>query len=133
MKPDVQRILAKLSNQKNKLQKVDLSLARAEEAEKFILKNQLAEKELTKKFNAIRVKLKTVVNEAEELEKKFNKAKNVFPVAIKELQDIKSTLKESNISTSEVDKRESVLKTFEKMATNISSKISKIISSNRMR
>lgn len=127
MKPSVEKILTKLAKEQE-LQKIDLSLAKADEIQKFISKNQLAEKELEKKIDAARIKLSQAVNEAKELRDDFDYAKRRLPVAIKELKAIKKTLKESGISTSEVDKRESVLKTFANMANDISNKLSKLIS-----
>lgn len=129
MKPNVQKILQKLSKEENQdeLQKIDLSLAKADEIQKFISKNQLAEKELGKKIDAARVKLAQAVNEAKELRDEFDYAKRRLPIAIKELGEIRKTLKQSGISTGDVDKRESVLKTFSNMANDISSKLSKLI------
>jgi len=129
MKPDIQKILTKLAKEENQdeLQKIDLSLAKADEIQKFISKNQLAEKELGKKIDAARVKLAQAVNEAKELRDEFDYAKRRLPIAIKELGEIRKTLKQSGISTGDVDKRESVLKTFSNMANDISSKLSKLI------
>jgi len=129
MKPNVQKILQKFSKEENQdeLQKIDLSLAKADEIQKFISKNQLAEKELGKKIDAARVKLAQAVNEAKELRDEFDYAKRRLPIAIKELGEIRKTLKQSGISTGDVDKRESVLKTFSNMANDISSKLSKLI------
>jgi predicted nucleic acid-binding Zn-ribbon protein len=110
------------------LQKIDLSLAKADEIQKFISKNQLAEKELGKKIDAARIKLAQAVNEAKDLREEFDYAKRRLPVAIKELGEIRKTLRQSGISTGEVDKRESVLKTFANMANDISNKLSKLIS-----
>lgn len=130
MKPDVQKILTKLAKEEKQeeLQKIDLSLAKADEIQKFISKNQLAEKELGKKIDAARIKLAQAVNEAKDLREEFDYAKRRLPVAIKELGEIRKTLRQSGISTGEVDKRESVLKTFANMANDISNKLSKLIS-----
>jgi predicted nucleic acid-binding Zn-ribbon protein len=130
MKPSVQKILTKLAKEEKQkeLQKIDLSLAKADEIQKFISKNQLAEKELGKKIDAARIKLAQAVNEAKDLREEFDYAKRRLPVAIKELGEIRKTLRQSGISTGEVDKRESVLKTFANMANDISNKLSKLIS-----
>ena len=130
MKPDVQKILTKLAKEEKQeeLQKIDLSLAKADEIQKFISKNQLAEKELGKKIDAARIKLAQAVNEAKDLREEFDYAKRRLPVAIKELGEIRKTLRQSGISTGDVDKRESVLKTFANMANDISNKLSKLIS-----
>lgn len=129
MKPQVQKIITKLAKEEKQeeLQKIDLSLARADEIQKFISKNQLAEKELGKKIDAARIKLAQAVNEAKDLREEFDDAKRRLPIAIKELKEIKKTLKQSGISTGDVDKRESVLKTFQNMANDISNKLSKLI------
>ena len=129
MKPNVQKILQKFSKEENQdeLQKIDLSLEKADEIQKFISKNQLAEKELGQKIDAARVKLAQAVNEAKELRDEFDYAKRRLPIAIKELGEIRKTLKQNGIPTGEVDNRESVLKTFSNMANDISSKLSKLI------
>ena len=130
MKPSVQKIITKLAKEEKQeeLQKIDLSLAKADEIQKFISKNQLAEKELGKKIDAARIKLAQAVNEAKDLREEFDYAKRRLPVAIKELGEIRKTLRQNGIPTSEIDKRESVLKTFANMANDISNKLSKLIS-----
>lgn len=126
MKPQVQKILTELAK-KEEPQKIDLSLAKADEIQKFISKNQLAEKEIGKKIDAARIKLAQAVEQAKELRDEFDYAKRRLPIAVKELKEIKKTLKQNGISTSDVDKRESVLKTFQNMANDISNKLSKLI------
>ena len=130
MKPDVQKILTKLAKEEKQeeLQKIDLSLAKADEIQKFISKNQLAEKELAKEISAAKTKLSLAIINAKDLREEFDYAKRRLPIAIKELGEIRKTLRQSGISTGDVDKRESVLKTFANMANDISNKLSKLIS-----
>ena len=133
MKPDVKRILNKLSENKNNQDKVELteevnlSLKNADAAIKFIQKNQLAGKNLGKKIESARVKLAQQVNEAKAILKQIEDARSELPSALSEISKIKRTLKENNIPTDAVDNREQVMETYYKIASKTSDSLNNAI------
>ena len=133
MKPDVKRILNKLSENKNNQDKVELteevnlSLKNADAAIKFIQKNQLAGKNLGKKIESARVKLAQQVNEAKAILKQIEDARSELPSALSEISKIKRTLKENNIPTDAVDNREQVMETYYKIASKTSDSLNRAI------